>query len=183
MCRPSGSVHPSRWPGTLSIKDCVMSDFIISPENVDNHVQYDDATGLVRVRFNPRWKWRLVTRINRGYLRVQLSKGIYYAHRLAWLSFYGAWPVGQIDHINGNKIDNRMANLRDVPASINRQNQHNPMRGNSIGILGVRRNGMKFETSICVEGKGVWLGTFESAEEAQSEYFKAKRIYHPGFTG
>ncbi len=118
-----------------------------------------------------------------GYVMMGVDGASYRAHRLAWLSFYGAWPVGQIDHINGNKIDNRMANLRDVPASINRQNQHNPMRGNSIGILGVRRSGMKFETSICVEGKGVWLGTFESAEEAQSEYFKAKRIYHPGFTG
>lgn len=58
-----------------------------------------------------------------GYKRVKLDGKDYGAHRVAWLLHYGEWPKQQIDHINGNRGDNRMCNLRDVSQTENQQNR------------------------------------------------------------
>lgn len=58
-----------------------------------------------------------------GYLTVNYCDHSYRAHRVAWLLHYGAWPVDELDHINGNRSDNRICNLRDVTHSQNQMNQ------------------------------------------------------------
>src|SRR5690606_29052356 len=57
-----------------------------------------------------------------GYLRFSVDGKHYLAHRLAWLYVHGKWPSDQIDHINGDRSDNRIDNLRDVTHAENRRN-------------------------------------------------------------
>ena len=69
-----------------------------------------------------------------GYRLIGIDKCYYYAHRLAWLYVHGVEPTGDIDHINGNPADNRIANLRECPRS---KNAHaTRRRRNPSGFLG-----------------------------------------------
>lgn len=102
-------------------------------------------------------------------------------HRVAWLIVHGAWPVGLIDHINGEKVDNRLANLREADKAINAQNRRGPAATSTVGFLGVSRqkNG-RFQARIGVGGKNVALGTFDTAEEAHAAHIAGKRRLHRG---
>ena len=107
----------------------------------------------------------------------------YYAHRLAWLYVYGKWPTHDIDHIDRDRSNNRIRNLRDVTESVNLQNQCLTGRKNSSGLLGVcwysRYN--KWNASIRVNGRSINLGYFCTKEEAHALYVRAKTKHHPGF--
>lgn len=119
-----------------------------------------------------------------GYLVIRVDGILYRAHRLAWLAFTGKWPDGEIDHINGVKDDNRIANLRDVPIEVNRQNQVGPRRSNKTGYLGVyfykTRN--QYKAEITVNRKNKCLGYYATAELAYQAYLEAKRTLHQGNT-
>jgi hypothetical protein len=58
-----------------------------------------------------------------GYIRIQIGENQFYAHRLVWFVTYGKFPDGDIDHLNGDRSDNRIENLRDVSRSVNNQNR------------------------------------------------------------
>ena len=100
-----------------------------------------------------------------GYIRVTFKGELYYAHRLAWFLFYGKWPSGDIDHINRDKSDNRISNLRDVSHKDNCRNQK--LRATSTtGFNGVSLSGGKWEAKVCVDGKTIHLGKFDSVSDA-----------------
>jgi hypothetical protein len=87
------------------------------------------------------------------------------AHRAAWFLYYGVWPEGQIDHINGDKTDNRIENLRDVDQCKNRWNQ--PAKRNESGLpFGVKRKGTRFEARLRQSGRYIHLGSFPNPELA-----------------
>lgn len=117
-----------------------------------------------------------------GYVYAKLSGGRYLVHRLVWLHATGKWPTGQVDHINGNRSDNRLENLRDVGPSINSQNQRAAHRGSSSGLLGVswRRDKEKWVACIKVSGRQKHLGFFSSPGDAHAAYLAAKRSAHAG---
>jgi hypothetical protein len=117
-----------------------------------------------------------------GYITIGIAGRIYKAHRLAWLYVYGSWPKGLIDHINGNKADNRIDNLRDVFADGNSQNVRKPNRRNKSGFMGVIWFQNKWRASISVNGKSKWLGDYSTPEEAHQVYLEAKRKYHAACT-
>jgi hypothetical protein len=117
-----------------------------------------------------------------GYITIGIAKRIYKAHRLAWLYTHGEWPKGLIDHINGNKADNRIANLRDVFADGNSQNVREPNRRNKSGFMGVIWYQNKWRASLSVKGKSKWLGDYSTPEEAHQIYLEAKRKYHAACT-
>ncbi|AIX48826.1 hypothetical protein PSNIH1_00390 [Pantoea sp. PSNIH1] len=71
-----------------------------------------------------------------GYIAISINNKLFFAHRLAWFMHYGFWPQHQIDHINRNKQDNSIDNLRDVSASQNLFNRGS-MSNNTSGINGV----------------------------------------------
>jgi hypothetical protein len=118
-----------------------------------------------------------------SYKRVSIAIDYarYKAHRLAWLYVYGEWPAGVIDHINGDSMDNRIANLRDTNQFANLQNLKRVRSDSRTGVQGVgydaRRR--KYTASIRAFNKRYRLGSFETAEAAQEAYIAAKRRLHP----
>jgi hypothetical protein len=120
-----------------------------------------------------------------GYVRIKVDGSRIGAHRLAWMHVHGAPPADQIDHIDGNRTNNAIANLRDVPAVVNRQNIRLPKAGNKTGLLGVcapKYEGCRYLAMICHNGKKIRLGYFDTPEQAHSAYIAAKREYHAGCT-
>ena len=92
-----------------------------------------------------------------------------------------------VDHINGNRGDNRLCNLRDVSRKINTQNRKSASINNSCGLLGVSEHkgvgkSGRFVAGIYIEGKRKHLGVFDTAQQAHEAYLTAKRKYHEGCT-
>lgn len=104
-----------------------------------------------------------------GYPRITINNKDYKSHRLAWLYVYGEWPKNQIDHINQNKLDNRIINLRDVTDNENKKNMP-IMSSNKSGAAGVhkRKANNKWQAYINCEGKRINLGSFDSFEQARA---------------
>lgn len=117
-----------------------------------------------------------------GYTVLQVRGKTIKAHRLAWLYAHGAWPRSEIDHINGVRDDNRIANLRDVDRMTNTQNTRGPRKDSSTGVMGVvKRPYGAFSASIRADGKQRHLGTFKTLEEASHAYQSAKKTLHKGY--
>ncbi len=120
-----------------------------------------------------------------GYHTFMINGRTHSAHRIAWLLCYGKWPEGQIDHINGDKSDNRIANLRDVPQRTNGENRRTPLANNKVGFLGVsvnKSNPGRYLAQIQIAGKNVHIGYFKTPEEAHEAYIETKRRRHAGCT-
>lgn len=121
-----------------------------------------------------------------GYLFIRLFKKCWLAHRLAWIYCYGHETLPPlIDHINGDKTDNRIDNLRPGTKVTNGQNRHGAQANNaSSGLLGVAwlAHVEKFTAYINFDGRRKYLGLFEDKHEAHSAYLKAKRELHEGCT-
>ncbi len=120
-------------------------------------------------------------RHGKGYRAVTVTGRLYLAHRLAWLYVHGEWPEDEIDHKNGVRDDNRIANLREANKSQNQGNQRKARTDSYTGLLGAswERGGNKFRAQIRLNGKKKHLGLFNTAEEAHAAYIKAKRELHP----
>ena len=117
-----------------------------------------------------------------GYVRTSISYKAYANHRLAWLIYYGEWPKDQVDHIDGDRSNNRISNLRQASSSINNQNLRRAHPNNKLGVLGVYYDDVrsKYLAQIGVSGKQRVLGRFNSLEEASNAYLAAKRELHEG---
>ena len=159
----------------------------LTVEQLKNTLNYDPTTGLFVWKVRPSKAVQagdvagcLEKRI--GYVTIGIAKRIYKAHRLAWMYVYGQWPTGLIDHINGDKADNRIANLRDVFADGNSQNVRKPNKRNKSGFMGVIWYQNKWRASMSVNGKSKWLGDYSTPEEAHQVYLEAKRKYHAACT-
>ena len=159
---------------------------MLTPKRLREILHYDSTTGVFT------WAVRTSNCINVGeiagalqnksYWHIRADGGSYQAHRLAWLYIYDEWPKGEIDHIDGNRLNNRIANLRDVSNIVNQQNQRRAQRHNKTGFLGVSPHLGKFHASIRIDGKKTHLGSFDSPELAHAAYVNAKRVHHEGCT-
>ena len=113
---------------------------------------------------------------NLGYLHVQFNKTKYFAHRIAWAIIKREDPLGlQIDHINGNKLDNRIANLRKASGKQNCCNQK-AAKGYYFN-----KGHKKWKSQIRSNGKVIFLGYFDTEEQAREAYLRAKEKLHGEF--
>lgn len=112
------------------------------------------------------------------YFQISISKKTYKSHRLAWLYVYGEWPKNEIDHINGNGLDNRIVNLRDSTKEENQKNKSIPAN-NSTGVIGVYWDKHKGKWTAFANGNGkmIYLGQFDckldaidARKSAESQY-------------
>jgi hypothetical protein len=155
-------------------------------EHVRHCLDYCCDTGVFRwseCRSNAAPKGSIAGSLHkRGYVCIQLDGTIYRAHRLAWFYVYGGWPAGDLDHINGVKSDNRIANLRVATAS---QNQANVGRriDNKSGYKGVSFHKLtqKWSATIQHQGKRIHLGLFATPEGAAAAYVSASKPLHGQF--
>lgn len=113
-----------------------------------------------------------------GYVKIAINGKWLLAHRVAWaIANGGAWPDGEIDHINGNPSDNRIANLRVATRGQNVVNgKFNTL--NTSGFRGVsrvyrKRFGVRFQATLKRNGVNHYLGIFDTAEEAHAAYVAA----------
>lgn len=146
-------------------------------------LNYDKETGIFTYKVN--YKSKKAGDVagyinNRGYVQINLFGRIYSAHRLAWYFHNGEMPTKQIDHINGIRHDNNIANLRNVDLAENLQNQRNPQKGNTSGFLGVtfHKNRNKWMAQINHKKKNIYIGIFSTAIEAHNAYLSKKREIH-----
>ena len=117
-----------------------------------------------------------------GYIRMKVDGHYYLAHRLVWLWVTGEWPAGDLDHINGNKADNRWNNIRLATRSQNMANIR-AHTDNISGFKGVSWNKAlrKWRAHIGVGGKHIYLGGFDTAAKAYAVYCLAARRHHGEF--
>jgi len=114
-----------------------------------------------------------------GYWNIRVCGHRYPAHVLAWLYVHGTYPADCIDHINGNRSDNRIANLRAATKAENAQN-YKTRKDNTSGATGViwhKRTG-KWTAALSINKKNTHLGLFDSFEEAKAVRDAAKRNFH-----
>jgi len=148
-----------------------------SVHSVAAQVAYDAATGQLRRLATGR---PVTTRQAHGYIVIRVDGVLLRAHRVAWALVHGSWPNRHIDHVNGDRSDNRISNLREVDRAGNNQNLRKAKRGNAAGLLGVSWDGKrkKFKAQITVDGRNRLLGRFDSADDAHAAYVAAKRKEH-----
>lgn len=152
-------------------------------------LDYNPDTGVLTWRENRSGKARKGSvagcKDGHGYIVISVLNKSHKAHRLAWLLHYGEWPKMQVDHINGDGEDNRILNLRDVDNSVNQQNlRQAPAHNKTTKLLGVcfDRKAGRHKAQIMLNKKNHHLGYYDTPEQAQDAYLKAKRKHHEGCT-
>lgn len=158
---------------------------MINQEQLKAILSYEPSTGwftnLYWRNYNsPPGKRTGTLTCGRRYRKISINKVDHYEHRLAWLYVHGIYPK-EIDHINGDGLDNRIDNLRLADRSQNIGNAH--YTGGVSGIRGVYASGRDspWLAQIQVDGRCKHLGYFDTIEEAYEAYKAAAELYFGEF--
>jgi hypothetical protein len=122
------------------------------------------------------------TQHNKGYLSAEVDGTAYLVHRLAWCMYFGEWPNGFIDHVNLDKQDNRIENLRIAYRSSNNCNQF-VRADNTSGVKGVSWHARvgKWQARVQVRSKRTHIGYFDSLEQAEQAAIAVRSTQHKEF--
>lgn len=163
-------------------------------EKIKEALDYDPASGIFRWKEDRPlhhfknlmaykvWKTRFSGKVagyskqkglNTEYTTIRVFHKLHMAHRLAWAFSHGKWPDYEVDHLDGNGLNNSISNLRDVPKDINGKNS-TKKKNNTSGVNGVywHKQCLKW----CAEGhyteggvnKKKYLGLFNTIEDAEA---------------
>lgn len=160
---------------------------------LDDFLEYDPLTGSLT------WKWRAPVNAktrswntrwagkaalasldsSTGYLTGGFQGKKLLAHRAAFAIAHGRWPDGDVDHLNGNRSDNRLTNLREATRLQNSRNRRMDSRCKT-GTMGVTMRGTRWIARINVNGRGRYIGMFPTKEDAIAARKNAEIIlgYH-----
>lgn len=118
-----------------------------------------------------------------GYFQGVAFGKKYCAHRVIWAIQFGEWPHDEVDHINGDRGDNRLSNLRAATHAENTRNRDYSTK-NRWGSQGVcyRKDKAKWTATIILNGKRSWLGYHDTVEQAHQAYCEAAMRLHGPFT-
>lgn len=164
---------------------------VITQEYLKSILDYDESTGEFywkkrldkRVQWNARYPGKKAGCLSNttGYIQIAINDRLYRAHRLAWQYVYGIIP-NEIDHINLNKIDNRINNLRECDSTQNKCN-FKMHKDNKSGYKGVSYSKLhkKWITQIVVRKKHYHIGLFDCPKDAHLAYCQAAKKYHGEF--
>jgi hypothetical protein len=133
---------------------------------------YDHVTGNIKGPYGTVIKTKLTT----GYINCVIYKDNksyqIYGHRLSWFLHYGELPRKHIDHIDGNRSNNRIINLRDV------NHQHNMFNMTKAKGYYYSSKKERYLAEIMLNYKKIFLGTFKKEQDARNAYLEAKKKYH-----
>ncbi len=150
-------------------------------------LSYDHWTGEMR------WRVTLSNRAQagaiagcktKGYRMIGIYGRLYPAHHIAIYYYSCMYPPMEVDHRDGDGLNNRIDNLRVAGPRMNVENRRSASKNNKTGLLGVYicSTTGRYRTSIRAKGKTVRLGRYDTAQEAHTAYLKAKRELHEGNT-
>lgn len=157
----------------------------VTVERLRDLLNYDPETGVFTWRIGRKGRGCAAgavagrVRDHDGYCRLGIDGERYFAHQLAWLHVHGEWANSDLDHINGQPDDNRIANLRIATGSENLANARRPCH-NTSGFKGVswHRVAGKWRATIKKNRVPIHIGHFTSAEDAHAAYVaKAKELF------
>ena len=149
-------------------------------EEMKQYLSYDPETGdftWIKSRVNSVKVGDIAGGLNQdGYIIIRFNFKQCRAHRLAWLFAYGKWPSNHIDHIDGNRSNNKINNLRDVTHQENSFNIKKVRSGS--GYIGVtKRKNDSWQARIMLNGKYICVGHFDTPELASEAYNAATLKY------
>lgn len=160
---------------------------MLTAERLRTLLTYEPETGIFRIatyRGGRKKAGEVAGAVNSsGYICIKVDGRKYQAHRLAWLYVHGAWPPDVIDHVNGNRTDNRLSNLRCATRRENKHNSRAPSISTS-GVKGVFWNSKrrKWQARICLSnGKRQHLGYHHSLSAAEAVVTAAYSEAHGQF--
>ena len=158
---------------------------MLTHERLLEVLDYDPETG--EFRWKPHKGLRKVragtvagTLNQLGYRQISIKRKVYLAHRLAWFYVHGTWPTRCIDHINRNRADNRLANLRDVTHSQNGANSRPKNASHPKGVTFHAASGFWY-ANVTKDRKGTFLGNYRTMEEAHKAYVSGATRIHGEF--
>ncbi|GAB2471841.1 HNH endonuclease [Comamonas humi] len=154
-------------------------------EKLREKLAYDPETGLLTWIEKAPGRSRSKSAGNpngSGYIQICVDGTRFKAHRVAWAIHFGQWPSGQIDHINGNRSDNRLCNLRDVSPALNAQNRHVATSDSAPMGTTFHKRDKRWIAQIYIDGKQTHIGSFDTADQAHEAYRQRKREMHPAST-
>ena len=162
-----------------------MADATLSHAEIKQIFDYEASTGKLiwkscagKERSN---KQRLLGKeagsiARNGYKRILIGRKQYLAHRIVWNWCKGKWPENEIDHINRNRLDNRIENLRDVSRTVNGRNLSLNSR-NKSGLSGVRWTPQRNRWYVTANGS--YLGSFPCLLDAAAARIKVDNGARP----
>ena len=152
-------------------------------ERLRELLDYNPDTGVFRWKLATAHRTKVGevagTKTPDGYIRIQIDRKIYRAHRLAWFYVHGVWPNNFIDHIDRNRANNWLSNLRDVTASQNMRNC-GLRRTNTSGHKGVSywAHRKLWAAQIRLNNKNKLLGMFDTPDAAAEAYKNAAAAHN-----